>query len=148
MHPEYDDEQFLFDDFFVAQDATDPGDKVSVEIRGRQVPVFLKRGLSFSDREAAKNAAVQTRVKPNGQVEIVRMDEGVFAVELLYRCLVSWPFTYKSGKKVEISRENIQAMLADGAEALAMVVVKRMQSRQEKLEPFTKPSEQTSADLS
>ena len=143
-----DEQTFLFDDFFVAQDDSDPGERVDVEIRGRQVPFFLKRGLSFADREAAKSVAVQTRVKPNGQVEIVRIDEGVFATELLYRCLKSWPFTHRSGKRVEISRENIRAMVADGADTLAKVVIDRMTKRQETMKPFTKPSEKTSVAVS
>ncbi len=144
MHP---DEQFLFDDFFVSQDESDPGERVEVEINGRQVPVYLKRGLSFADREAAKSQAVQTRIKPNGQVEIVRLDEGVFAVELLFRCLKSWPFTYRSGKRVEISRENIRAMLAEGADVLAKLMVDRIKTRSEKMAPFTTPSEKTSAEV-
>lgn len=140
------DEQFLFDDFFVAQDDTDPGERVEVELRGRVVPIYLKRGLSFGDKQAAKSAAVSTRIKPNGQVEITRMDEGVFAVELLYRCIKSWPFTYASHKKVPVSRENIRAMLSDSAETLAKVVIDKINEREAKLAPFTKPSEQTFAD--
>ena len=142
-----DTEQFLFDDFFVSQDETDPGERVEVEIRGRQVPVFLKRGLSFADREAAKSQAVKTRIKPNGQPEVVSIDEGIFAIELLFRTIKSWPFTYRSGKRVEISRENIKAMLADGADVLAKLVIDRISKRSEQMAPFTTPSEQNSADL-
>lgn len=141
------EDQFLFDDFFVAQDDSDPGERVEVELRGRKVPIFLKRGLSFGDKQAAKSKAVQTRVKPNGQVEIVSVDEGTFAVELLLSSIKSWPFVYASGKRVPVTRENIRAMLGDCAEVLAKVVVDRITARDKKMAPFTKPSEQISADL-
>ncbi|GHO55527.1 hypothetical protein [Ktedonobacter robiniae] len=134
-------EQFLFEDFFVAQDATDEGDRIEVEINDRLVPLRLKRGLSFEDKAAAKAVGVKQKVKPNGEVEIVEMDEAAFAVELLYRCIVSWPFVYSSGRKVPVSRENIRIMLSEGAEAVAQVVLQRINKRREIKQPFTTPSE-------
>ncbi|GHO45193.1 hypothetical protein [Ktedonospora formicarum] len=134
-------EQFLFDDFFVAQDASDEGELIEVEINDRLVPVYIKRGLSFEDKAAAKAVGVKQRVKPNGEVEIVSMDEAAFAVELLYRCIVSWPFVYSSGRKVPVSRENIRLMLSEGAEAVAQVLLQRINKKREAKQPFTTPSE-------
>lgn len=139
------EETFLFDDFFVANDQTDPGDRVEVEITDvhgnpRIVPLYIKRGLSLDDREAAKRQAVKTRLKPNGEYEIVSMDETVFAIELLVRCIRVWPFRYRDGSQVPVTRENIRQFLADGADKLAAMIVGRMQKRQEQKGPFLTPS--------
>lgn len=132
---------FLFDDFFVALDEDDFGELVEVEIRGRQVPIYIKRGLSLADREAAKSQAIKTRIKPTGEIEIVSMDEAVFAIELMVRCIKSWPFKYSNGLPVEITRENIRAMLADAVDAISLKLISNMQIRQKQREPFLLHSE-------
>lgn len=139
MQP-YENESFLFDDFFVAQDETDPGEQINVALNGRQVPLHVKRGLSHSDKQAAKKVAVKTRVKPNGQIEITEIDEGEFAVELIFRCLKSWPFKYRDGKPVKITRENIRLMLGEHTEVLATLFTNNITKKTEAMQPFTTPS--------
>lgn len=137
---------FLFDDFFVPED--DPGHRVDISMRDvhgstRVVPIYIKRGLSLSDRDAAKNKAVQTRVNPNnGQLELVGVDDSVFMVELVFRTLKSWPFKNKdkSGEfvPVPITRENIRLMLADAVDQLSQKVLGLLKTQEESLDFFGK----------
>lgn len=133
------DDTFLFDDFFVPQ--SDAGVEELVTIRGRQVPVKFKRGLSLGDREAAKSAATKTHVSPRGELVVDGFDSGVFTVELLARVIKSWPFT-RNGALVTVSRENIQALGADVADALQTVAEKYVTPQKvEALAPFVTPSD-------
>jgi hypothetical protein len=139
---------FFYDDFFVSQDERDPGKEVTVKIRGRDVPIRIKRGLSLEDREAAKNQAITKRITPDGKPEIVKLDEGIFAIELLVRNIIYWPFKFRSGRLVPITRETIKAMLADGVDALTKAVMTAMQEQAETTAPFLNSSEQTSGEPS
>jgi hypothetical protein len=60
---------FYFDDFLVAAD--DPGIKITLTIRGRVVPMRVKRDVSFADRERAKANAV--KFKLNRPPELTHM---------------------------------------------------------------------------
>jgi hypothetical protein len=148
MFTELIEEDFFYDNFFVSQDATDPGKEVMVTIRGREVPIRIKRGLSLEDREAAKAQAITKRIKPDGTPEIVKLDEGVFAIELIVRNVLSWPFRHRNGSKVPITRENIKAMVADGADALATTIMKSIQGQVTATANFTSSSEPTSEEVS
>lgn len=142
-------ENFLFDDFFVPED--DPGHAVDVTMKDvhgnvRVVTFHIKRGLSLSDRDAAKAKAVQTRINPkNGQLEMVGVDESVFMIELLFRTIKRWPFEQKdkNGKivPVEISRENIRLMQADAVDMLSQKVLGLLQTQEESLDFFENKSD-------
>jgi hypothetical protein len=129
---------FLFDDFFSGQD--DPGVEVSIYVRGKQVPIRLKRGLSLAEREEAKNAAITRRIRPDGQMEILAINEAKLQVETLIRAVKSWPFT-KDGQPVPITRENLLALGSDVADAILLEVTRLAQVREEALVPFAPPSD-------
>jgi hypothetical protein len=147
-HEEEDQNNFLFDDFFVPED--DPGHKVEVKVKDRNgrmrvVPIFLKRGMSLSDRESAKAKAVQTRINPkNGQLEMTGVDEGVFQMEILMRAIVSWPFKDKYGQAIEVTRKNINLCLPDMADILFQQVLGLMDRQEASLDFFEKASEDRS----
>jgi hypothetical protein len=107
---------------------------------------------------AAEGKAVRMIELPDGKMQMVSQQE-VGAVELVYRCLVSWPFTMqkrdKDGKvvmddngdplriPVPITRANVSHMLQDGA----MYIYMHLQGMLEKmndLAPFEKASDAAS----
>lgn len=113
--------QFLFDDFFVPAD--DPGIEDSVTVRGQVIPMHVAKGLSLRDVQEANAKAVRTRVDPaTGNVEIVGVDQVVFAVEILVRAIKSWPFTMSDGTAVPVTRENLYALRADGLSAFKSII--------------------------
>lgn len=135
-------EQFLFDDFFVPED--DAGVEETVTIRGREIPIRIKKGLSLKDREEAKSKAVKTHLDPKGALQFDGFDEGAFNIELLARCIKSWPFTYgeghpKAGQQVPVSREMVAQLRADGADAFQELITRLVQDKKEALAPFEKP---------
>lgn len=84
-------ETFLVDDFFV--DDADAGVEIRPVLRGRVVPMTVKRGLNLRDREAAKAAAIKSHLAPNGQLVVDGIDEAVLNIEVLFRAIKAWPFT-------------------------------------------------------
>lgn len=136
------EEIYDFDDFFVSLE--DPGIAYLVSVNGRDVPITVKRGIGLSDMKTAQGKAIITRKSPNGQPEIVGMDEEVFTVELLLKSILSWPFTRKnpdgSRSPVEITRETIRAMLGEGGLQLQGILTKQIEGRQAALVPFESPS--------
>jgi hypothetical protein len=131
---------FLFDDFFV--DDADAGVVHNVVIRGRVVPITTKRDVTLADKEAAEQAAVKRHLDPTGRVVVDGIDGGALAVEVLVRCIKSWPFTFKDGKPVPITRDNIRRMVADAAEALAQSIVSVTQAKQKEADgPFEAASD-------
>lgn len=139
-------EVFLFDDFFVPND--DPGVEQNVTVDGREVPIFLKRGLSLGDREAAKSIATKTHISESGTFVVDSFDDGLFQVELLFRCIKSWPFTYAHGGPVPITRGNIVSMKAHAADAMTLLVQKLVgneEAKKEALAPFESPSDEASS---
>ncbi|GCE45184.1 hypothetical protein EI42_03158 [Thermosporothrix hazakensis] len=129
-----DNETFYYDDFFVPED--DPGEKVYIEMDGRQVPFWIKRKLSMGDREAAKRASVKKRFKSNGQVEISDIDEGEFALELVVRCVKKWPFKYRDGRPVPINRNTVREMVGDAADALSLLILDRLKKKDDAKKAF------------
>lgn len=136
------DEIFLFDDFFVPAD--DPGAEYNLDIRGRTIPIRVKRGLSLGDREASKAVATKSHINmTNGQIVVDGFDEGAFMIELLFRCIKSWPFTTKDGKAVPITRANLTQLRTESADAFAKLMntlVGNAESKAEALAPFENPS--------
>lgn len=131
------DEQYLYDDFF-ADDST-PGITTGVQIRGRNIPITLKRGVSFKDFSEAKENATTMGFKPDGRPYVISYSDGVFGVELCVRCIQSWPFT-KDGKPLPITRETIGALGSDGVAAIVAVLMSVMNEGVKALTPFVSPS--------
>lgn len=127
-------EQFFADEFFL--DEEDPGVKVTVKMRGRDVPIYLKRGLTLEDEMAAQATALKKTITPDGKVIVQGLDETALVEEMLVRCIKSWPFTdRKTGKSFPITRENIRKMLG-GADELAAAIKKLNQEGEAALAPF------------
>lgn len=139
-------QHFLFDDFFV--DDADEGVVHIVTIRGRAVPITCKRDVTLADQEAAEQAAVRRHLTPDGRLVVDGVENGVLAVEILFRTIKRWPFVYgpkhpHAGKPVPITRENIRRMVADGAEALATSIAKGRTAKQEEADgPFAPNSDE------
>jgi hypothetical protein len=135
-----DNETFLFEDFFIPAD--DPGVETSITVNGREIPLRVKRGLSLGDREAARAVATKMDIDlMKGTMKVDSFDEGVFTIELLFRCLVSWPFT-KDGVAVPITRDNIRALSSSAADEMAKLVQLFVGgNKEEALAPFEKPSD-------
>jgi hypothetical protein len=132
-------ETFLFDDFFVPAD--DAGVEDTVEINGRDIPMTFKRALTLRDREEAKAKAVKTVINKDGSMSVAGVDEGTFTVEILFRTILAWPFTYKDGSPVPVTRAILQSMIANGADALQAKVLSYMAPKREALVPFENPSD-------
>lgn len=135
---------FFYDDFFTDED--DPGIELLVPIRGRQVPISIKRGVSWKDFSEAKEQAVTMRINPkNQQPEIVNYSDSIFGTELLVRCVKSWPFKKRDGSPVPVTRETIKALGTDGVANLVGVIQQTVQQGVEALAPFVKPSDDPSS---
>jgi hypothetical protein len=134
-------EQYLYDDFF-ADDST-PGVVTGVQIRGRNVPITLKRGVSFKDFSEAKEQATTMGFKPDGRPYVIKYSDGIFGIELCVRCIQSWPFD-RDGKPVPVTRESIAALGTDGVSAIVSVLMEVMSKGVEALVPFVSPSAEVS----
>ena len=133
-----DQEVFYADEFFLDED--DPGIEVKVQMRGRLVPICIKRGLTLDDQMAAEAAAIKKSVGLDGKVVFQGLDEGALVREMLFRYIRSWPFTdRKTVELLPITRENVGKMLG-GSEAL-MQAIKNLNDEGEKvLAPFVEVS--------
>lgn len=131
-------EVFLYDDFFSPAD--DPGIEIRPVIRGREVPLRVKRGISLVDAGEARELATK-RVLRNGIPEIVAIDETRMNVVLLKRVIVSWPFTKRDGSPVPINEKTIGDLVGDAAQAVLDEVQKLFEVREESLVPFENRSE-------
>lgn len=131
------EQPFYADEFFL--DESDPGVEVKVKMRGRIVPIFLKRGLTLEDEMAAQTAALKKRVTPDGKIVVEGIDEKALVEEMLFRCIKSWPFITRQGAKLPISRENIRKMLG-GADELAEAIKKLNVEGEAALDPFAAAS--------
>ena len=146
-------EVYDFDEFFIAPD--DPGVEVLVPIRGKMVPIKIKRGVNLTDHAASQAKAVTQKILPNGKFDM-SVDEGAYTNELLNACIKSWPFTKavkdaqgrvvmdENGdprrEPVPVTRENIALMLRDGASYLQQVLLGMIEAKRSALPPFESPS--------
>ena len=127
------EEQFFADEFFLLED--DPGITVQVKMRGRVVPITLKRGLTLEDEMAAQAAALNKQVV-NGRVVIGSLNEAALVEEMLIRSIKDWPFIdRKTGQKFPITKENVRRMLG-GADELAEAIKKLNTEGEKVLAPF------------
>lgn len=145
-------EVYDFEDFFVPRD--DQGVEVQVPINGRVVPIRVKRAVNLEDRMAAEAKAVKISVDAKGNIkQEMKQEEG--AKEMVFRCILSWPFTQKKRdsqgrvlmdeageplrEAVPLTRENVAAFLSDGAMYLYLYLQDRL-PKADVLDPFAKPS--------
>jgi len=127
------------DDFFVFPG--DPGVRITPVIRGRKVPMFIKRGVNMEAAFAARNKASRRVMTKDGQIKVQSLDEAKMNIELLLGLLVSWPFTRKDPKTgeqrpVPITEENVRCMVGDAVEAVLGELEKLVKGKKEALAPF------------
>jgi hypothetical protein len=139
-----DKELFLYDDFFVPAD--DPGIEIRPVIRGREVPMFVRRGFSFRDVGAARERASKRVLnRGTGQVDSVVVDETRAAIILLEHVIVSWPFVRRDRdgtlSPVPINQTTIGEFLGEGAEAVMVEIQRISDGRRAALVPFDAPSD-------
>lgn len=133
-------QQFYADDFFAL--AADPGIVVGVKIRGREVPITLKRGMTLADKSAAQSMALKKTVTSDGRVVIDGLDESILVEQLLLHCILDWPFIDRTtGEKFPVTLENIRLMLG-GVEQLAELIAKIESDGTEALAPFVPESDE------
>jgi hypothetical protein len=76
------EETFLYDDFFSPAD--DPGIEISPMIRGRKVPLRIKRGISLVDAGEARDLASKKALKDGAPVVVSIDPEACDLVLALY----------------------------------------------------------------
>jgi hypothetical protein len=139
------DQIYDYDEFFIP--AKDPGVEIQVPIHGRSVPIKVRRGLTLGDVKGAQSKAVIQKKNLKGEIEIAGVDEEVFTTELLFNAIVSWPFKKNLGTKedpdwrdVPVTKENVRAILADGAAYIQNFLVGKMQEAKQSVIPLESPS--------
>lgn len=147
-------EVYDFDEFFVSDDSI----TLQVPMRGKVVPIKVKKSVGLADRMAAESKAVKVVQLPGGKMKLEsQQEEG--AIEMVYRCIVEWPFTtIKKDLKgrveldengdpvripVPITRDNVANLLQDGAMYIYMHL-QGMLDRMSDLAPFGSPSGEAS----
>lgn len=136
--PAQNDQTFYFDEFF-GSDAE--GVEVTLTIRGRAVPVRIRRGLTLREKVEAQAKAVKRHVTPDGRPVIDSIDEAAIAEELAFKLLLSWPFVTRDGSPVPITRENVAALLG-GLDELIEISRKMEVEGVEALRPFASKSDE------
>lgn len=131
-------ETFLVDDFFASDN--DPGVVIPVTIKGRIVPITIKRGMSLEERNACEARAIKQHIDPAGRLINDGMDMDVLTRELVFRAILDWPFTQKDGSKLPVTREAVNKLLG-GAEAIAMAMQTIDQQGEAALVPFVPASD-------
>jgi hypothetical protein len=132
-------EQFYFDDFFATDE--DAGITVPVKIRGRQVPITLKRGMTLADKMACQAVALKKRIV-GGQVIVDGIDEQRLVEEMLVRQILDWPFTDRAtGEKIPVTLEHLRN-LRGGADELAEAIKKLDEEGEAALVPFVPASDE------
>jgi hypothetical protein len=132
------DNSFLFDDFFLADDA--PGIEVTLRAKGRDIPLRV-RPLSVTDQVEVQAQALVKHVTPDGQITIDRLDEAKASSLLLARSIVSWPFTFKDGSPVPVTPENCARMLGEVGKQLTQALDGLTKEKAEVLPPFANSSD-------
>jgi hypothetical protein len=133
------DAPFLFDDFFV--DESDPGVEILVELKGRQVPIRVRRSITLTQKEAAMQGAIQRHITDEGRVVVDGMDDALLSIGVLFAYLVAWPFTRRDGSPVPITREAVAALDSNFIETALMALRAKQAAREVEADgPFVPPS--------
>lgn len=128
-------QQFFYDEFF----GDDEGVEIYLVVRGREVPMRIRRGLTLKEKAAAQASGVHRSIDPNtGAIKIDRIDEGKAAEEIAFRMLISWPFVNRDGSPVPVTRENVSKLLG-GMDKLVEIAAKMESEGDRALIPFVAP---------
>lgn len=128
---------FYFDEFFGSED---DGVEITLKVRGRKVPLRIKRGLTLREKAQAQARAIKRHIDPKtGRVVVDSVDEAGAAEEIAFQMLLSWPFVTRDGAPVPITRENVSKLLG-GLDQLMDLVQKMEESGVEALAPFVSAS--------
>jgi hypothetical protein len=127
-----------FDEFFGSDDN---GVEITLPIRGRQVPLRIRRGLTLREKSQAQARAIKRHIDPKtGRLIIDSVDEAGAAEEVAFQMLLAWPFVNRAdGSPVPITRENV-ALLLGGLDALVELTQKMEEAGEEALAPFVSAS--------
>lgn len=129
-------EQFFYDEFF----ADDNGVEVWLPIRGRSVPIRIKRGLTLREKTQAQAVAIKRRVDPaTGRVIIEDINEAAGAEAVILASIVSWPFVHRDGSPVPITKETVNKLLG-GLDILGNLLARMEAEGDAALAPFVHPS--------
>jgi hypothetical protein len=130
---------FLVDDFFVS--ASDPGVELSVEFKGRVVPLRVRRSITLGAKEAAMQGAIQRHVTDEGRVVVDGMDDAKLTAGVLHAYLVAWPFSSADGTPLPVTLENIERLDSNFLEAALTVLRNKQTAREEQADgPFAPAS--------
>lgn len=140
-------EPFLFDDFFVSD--ADPGVQHTLHLKGRDVPFTFKRGINLRDKEEATAAAMTRHFdEESGKLIIDGLDDSKLTAELLVRSIKSWPFTFKDGTPVPITREHVMSLIGDAGEQLVRALQGGIAAKEAEADgPFETASDVASPDM-
>lgn len=123
-----------FDDFFVP--ATDNGIEETVTALGKSFKIWVKKGVSLGEREAAKAKAITTHISPKGELVVDGFNQGVFTLEMMHTLLKRWELPK------QLTRDNIAALVPEVGDAIQTVLQKYIvPDKQEALVPFGNPSD-------
>jgi hypothetical protein len=132
---------FYFDDFFDNED----GIEVTLLIRGRHVPIRIRKGLTLRERVKAEGMGITRHLDmKTGRVVIDGVDEAAAAEEIAFQMLLSWPFVNRDGSPVPITRPNV-AKLLGGMDQLVQLTRKMETEGEAALVPFVSASASPSA---
>jgi hypothetical protein len=123
---------FFFDDFF----AEDEGIEVSIKIRGREVPLTVKPGVSVSERDAAVSRSYIREMDDKGRISIKGIDQKRLNAELMATAILNWPFKQRDGKRVPITADNCARLLVEGADQILLILKEGREAKLEMLDPF------------
>ena len=136
--------EFEFADFFV--DESDPGVEEPITLEdnnGVQHDMVwtVRRSISLGDIQAARSAATHTHLTPNGQQVVDKFDDVLFAIHLLARVVLKWPFT-RNGAMIPVTVAYVTKLNARNSNALNLLAGKLTNQQSEKtLADFEKPSD-------
>lgn len=135
--------EYLYDDFFISED--DPGVEMQVPINGRVVPITFRRGLTVEETEKVRAAAIKKRLRPDGQMELVDVNETAYQLHVVALAVKSWPFVKRAEDgvvtPVPVTLETVKRLGGDALNALFNAYQLVLARQQEALAPFEPPSD-------
>lgn len=129
-------EGFLFDDYFDTGETT----RFEVVMGGRIVVLQLKRHTTLKERKKAATNATTMHFDPTGKPIIDAFDEVSFTIDTVLNAIVEWPFTFRGGKPVPITRENVAKLDPTILDSISNFVLGVKQEQIAQLLPFGKGS--------
>lgn len=125
-------ENFFFDDYSVDENAGVP---VTIPINGRPVPFTLRRALTIKQRSRATEPAIKIKIV-DGKPEVGKLDMDAFSIGVAIEAIIAWPFTYRDGKPVPVTRETVSKLPAEAVDLIAAYVLGKEKEQEAALVPF------------